>query len=787
MLIEDSEIAPTKSTAGFRFVLALMGLLSCIFMMVALIGAARAETAVTASEPPIRTAALVRPNDMNSGALLFPSRQPGYFVEAPKLHTDVTIDISGPILRARVTQRFVNPTKGWVEGTYVFPLPENSAVDVLKMQIGERFIEGKIKPREEARRIYEEAKASGVKAALLEQQRPNIFTNEVANIGPGETIVVQIEYQETIRLADGVFSFRFPMVVAPRYNPAPLVQTVDFNGEKGFAVNDPVPDRDKITAPVLDPSEHDLINPVSMEINLKAGFPIGSIETPSHTMMIEEVSDNERRLVLKSETVPANKDFEMLWKGKDQTVPSAGLFRETINGQDYLLAFLTPPQVQPTEDIDREVIFIIDNSGSMSGQSIVQARASLALAISRLEPTDRFNVIRFDDTMTVLFNGPVPASAQNRETAISYVRNLDAEGGTEMLPALKAALRNQGTIQPGAIRQVIFLTDGAIGNETELFFEINRSKGDARVFTVGIGSAPNTFFMTRAAEIGRGTFTHIASESQVAERMEKLFAKLEHPVLREVRAEFSDIKLSQITPDPIPDLYLGEPIVLTARIEDFDQKAVLAVAGISENQPWRLEMPVANAAPGTGIAKLWARRRIADLEADRYRAGDPDGIDKAIEEVAIAHHLVSRVTSLVAVDVTASRPADAPLNSTRLPLNLPEGWDFEAVFGEEVPSQIPQEMDEAIGPADNAVVTDEFKTASLAVSKMIAAAPSPQAAVAIAARAKQVMLPQTATLADKHILMGLLIILFALMSGASILMWRKSVEQLSAAGTTSHG
>ena len=718
---------------------------------------ARAETATTAT---VELSGLVRPNDMNSGALLFPSKELGYFVEAPRLKTDVQIDVSGPIARVKVTQRFQNPSKGWVEGTYVFPLPDDSAVDELRMQIGDRFIEGQIKPREEARQIYEDAKAEGKKAALLEQQRPNIFTNQVANIGPGETIVVQIEYQQAVHQSGGEFSLRFPMVVAPRYNPAPIVQSVEFNGGTGFAVtNDPVENRDKIEPPVLDPEKNAKINPVSLTVNLKAGFPLGEVKSPFHDVTLTEPDAQTRLIALKASAVPADRDFELTWKAAAGKTPTAGLFRETVAGRDYLMAFVTPPATQQDNaaPAKREVVFVIDNSGSMSGPSIEQARASLALAISNLKAGDRFNVIRFDDTMTDFFQGLVPASADNRERAIAYVRGLTADGGTEMLPALQAALRNQGPVAQGALRQVVFLTDGAIGNEGQLFGEIDGNRGDARVFTVGIGSAPNTHFMTKAAEFGRGTFTHIGSEDQVATRMGELFGKLEHPAMTDIAATFDQAKAENITPNPMPDLYAGEPVVLTAELPQANSAGKLLITGRTGDQPWRVEMSIDQAAAGKGIAKLWARRKIDDLEASGYRVNDPQAIDRQIETVAMTHHLVSRVTSLVAVDVTATRPKSEPLTDTDVPLNLPEGWDFEKVYGEQKPI-----LPSPSGDRDASLPAGTLQQVAMETAEMMAAAPTAKTASLLAKRSVGVNLPQTATPADRHILIGLMMMLIAL-------------------------
>ncbi len=764
---ENTSATPSRSFVPhveYMLVAALIAVTAALLFAMGIFSHAAAETS---EGKPQHFAGYVRPNDMGTGALLFPSKEPGSFVEAPRLATDVVIDVNGPIMRTRVTQRFQNPSKGWVEGTYVFPLPENSAVDTLRMQIGDRFIEGQIKAREEARQVYEQAKAEGKKTALLEQQRPNIFTNQVANIGPGETIVVQIEYQSSVKQSGGEFSLRFPMVVAPRYNPDPIVQTVDLDPNSGFAVNDPVPNRDKITAPVLNPAGNARINPVTLTVNLNAGFPIGAVTSPFHQTDIQSVDDMARKISLKSGSVPADKDFELDWTAAAGKTPHAGLFRETRDGKTYLLGFVTPPTgdaAATDAPAKREVIFVIDNSGSMAGPSIEQARDSLALAISKLRPEDRFNVIRFDDTMSVHFPSLVAATPDKREDAIAFVRGLTADGGTEMLPALEAALRTQGPVADGALRQVVFLTDGAIGNEEQLFTEISANRGDARVFTVGIGSAPNTHFMTKAAEIGRGTFTLIGSEDQVAARMGELFDKLENPAMTDIAVTFDGANAQDITPNPMPDLYRGEPVVLTAQLDGTSAAGKLQIVGKTGSQPWRIEMDVAKASEGTGIAKLWARRKIEDIEANAYAFNDQARLDKEIEKVALANHLVSRVTSLVAVDVTPSRPAGEPVADTRLPLNLPEGWDFEKVFGEQPQQAVPEDQRKA--------ELQQTEEQAMLVADRMAAAPTARAASLIADAGTQVDLPQTATLADRYIQVGLMLLAFAVMAAMTFSLWR---------------
>ena len=628
------------------------------------------------------SAAMMNPADARAGSLLF--KTDDGTSEAPRLGIDVDITVSGPTARARVTQVFRNPTDHWMEAIYVYPLPAGGAVDTLKMVVGDHIVIGDIKARQEARVIYENARRDGKTAALTEQERPNIFTNSLANIGPGETVLVQIEYQEPVAESGNEFSLRVPLVVAPRYNPAPIVQSVDLQADGngwGPAGSDPVPDRDRITPEVLNPAENAPVNPTSITVHLQAGFPLGEVRSHHHQVKIESPDETTRIVTLADRFVPADRDFELTWKPAATIAPSVGLFREHVGDSDYLLAFVTPPATaQATQQPrPREVVFVIDNSGSMGGASIQQAKASLLYALGRLQPGDRFNVIRFDDTMTVLFPATVPADVEHLGSAISFVNALEARGGTEMLPAMRAALTDDGA-DTDHIRQVVFLTDGAIGNEQQMFDTITAMRGRSRIFMVGIGSAPNTYLMTRAAELGRGTFTHVGSVEQVDERMRDLFNKLENPAVTGLTATFSDAS-ADLTPAITPDVYRGEPLVLAARLDRL--AGSLQIKGRVGDRPWSMTLPLANAAEGKGLSKLWARRKISDAEVARtMRQLTPEDADKAILRLALEHHLVTRLTSLVAVDETPRRPEGAHLTLSELPIDLPAGWDFAKVFGE---------------------------------------------------------------------------------------------------------
>ncbi len=675
---------------------------------------------------------LVTPNDMQSGGLLLKSSEAGKYLEAPRVATDYTVTISGPTARTIVTQQFNNPSDGWVEGVYVFPLPDNSAVDTLKIVSGTRVIVGDIKEKQEAKVIYETAKNNGEAASLLEQERPNMFTNSVANIGPHEKVVVQIEYQQTIAQSSGTYNLRLPLVVAPRYNPQTIVQTVDF-GAKGLGTTK----TEAPTPPVMNPALNAPTNPVSITVHLDAGFALRDVKSAHHKIDMTSPNANTREISL-SGIVLADKDFELTWNASGMA-PQAGLFTETINGHDYLLGFVTPPLVASTTNHPREITFVIDNSGSMDGASMPQAKDSLLYGLAQMKPTDRFNVIRFDDTMDNLFGAPVQATEGKIAEAKAFVSNLQASGGTEMIPPMKAALIDANPTDKNYLRQIVFITDGSIGNEQELFDTIAKGRGRTRVFMVGIGSAPNTYLMTRAAELGRGTFTQIGEGTQVVERMTELFGKIGNPVVTDLKAQLFG-STAQITPNDLPDLYQGEPVMLMA--DSNSLSGVLKITGKIGDTPWEVKLPVASAAKGTGISKLWARRKIAEIEvASTLGSMDQATADKAVLSVALEHHLVSSQTSLVAVDKSPKRPAGYKLTRADVPLMLPAGWVFESVFGEST---------NQIAPRTDQKADAEF----LQLAKMVAAAAAtPNAPVS---------LPQTATNAELMALLGLIFAFIAL-------------------------
>jgi Ca-activated chloride channel family protein len=607
----------------------------------------------------------------------------GVSLPAVALNTDVEILVSGLMARVRVSQQFHNDSDLWVEGIYVFPLPEMAAVDRMLLQVGERRIEGRIQERAQAKRSYAKAKREGKTASLLEQERPNLFTTSVANVGPGERVQISIEYQHTLHYEGGGFELRFPMTLTARYVPggspgveAPLPpqQLLSPNGMGWSTATTVVPDAARITPWMIHP-DSSFENPLTLRVELDAGFPLSELVSPSHP--IEKTTQGQGRHEVWLRDVPADRDFVLRWTPQPAHEPRAAIFSEPREGDHYALLMLLPPDDDAAATRPpREAIYVIDTSGSMAGASIEQARASLHLALDRLAPEDTFNVVAFDSGTRPLFRSSQPATAGSLQQAHDFVGRLGAGGGTEMLAAMQFALLDRGE-QDSRLRQVVFITDGSVGNEAELFEAIEHGIGRSRLFMVGIGSAPNAYFLNRAAVFGRGTVTAIGSQTELQERMQALFQKIESPVLTDLELHWNDPV--EMWPQRVPDLYAGEPVVVTARLQRFVGE--LRLTGRRGDRPFELRLPLTPGAPERGLHKLWARRKIAHWMGQRGAGVPQDRIRDEVLAVALEHQLVSKFTSLVAVDVTPRRPAGTPGAATGVPNHGPAGFDPQLVPG----------------------------------------------------------------------------------------------------------
>ena len=621
-----------------------------------------------AIKPPQASISTINPiNEVESGSIIYTLNDRSSFTQMA-LDTKVQMDITGTINRTKLSQTFVNPSNEWVEGVYVFPLPTNSAVDHLTMHIGSRTIEGQIKERKEAKRIYTKAKQAGKKASLIEQQRPNIFTTNVANIAPGESITISIEYQQVVSIDNDKFSIRFPMTIGKRYIPGTAIATPV--ASVGISPNTHrVKDASKITPAI----SQNVDRPISIAINLKAGFNAASVNASYHDISIVDIDTLTKRITLDNTkgNNQANRDFELVWQANNSLTPELALFTQQQGDGHYLMLMATPPADKAFKQFNtpRELIFIIDSSGSMMGASMIQASKALVQAINRLKPTDRFNIIDFDSGFDPLFDSAMPAISMNKKHGIRFANNLDASGGTEPLEAIKFALNSRDSHTDDYLRQIVFLTDGQVGNEDEIFRSVRQNIDDDRMFTIGIGAAPNSHLMTKLAKYGKGAYTFIGDIAEVKDKMTELFDKLESPAMTDININFPMNINAEQALGSISDLYKGEVITAVYKLNAIPNK--LSISGNTANGVFTKDIHITASNNTTGIDVLWARRKIDQLMNQyraQYRRVDRDRVQADITNIALDHHLVSKFTSLVAVDITPAKP-DGQTNITKTVAN----------------------------------------------------------------------------------------------------------------------
>lgn len=624
----------------------------------------------------------VAPQAESSGSFHFVTEQGRE--PATVLTSDYQVTVSGLLADTRLTQTFENTGLAWREGVYVFPLPQDAIVYGFTMTAGERVVKGEVREREQARKIYQLARESGRQAARVDQQRPNLFTTHLANIPPGESVTVELHYQQSVRYDGGGFELQLPTTLTPRFMPGVPVRGSAPSWEGGWAAptND-VADAHRISPVTVAAQELDYRSHwATVSVAIHAGLPVASVASASHAL--NTVWDGEEiQVTPRNGRVRMDRDLLIRWTPVRGEAPSAAVFHEHWQGQDYLLTLLVPghspesARGQAQQRMPRELIFVIDTSGSMTGQPIAQARESLLRGLDTLQPDDRFNIIQFNSQSYALFARAMPADRFNLDQARRYVQGLSAGGGTVMSSALDLALgssgRGEGRANTGHLRQVVFITDGAVGNERSLFAQIQRQLGDSRLFTVGIGSAPNVHFMREAARFGRGTSTIIHNLAEVSAPLDQLFRKMQSPVLADIQTRWpADEPGAEALPVRPGDLFAEEPFIQITR--GISPQGQLKVSG---RQPggarWRQSLDLANAAPAVGLHRLWAREKIDSL-ADAGLTGRSDNDTReAITELALSHQLLTRYTSFIAVDQTPRRKASEHLDTDHLATLMPAG------------------------------------------------------------------------------------------------------------------
>ncbi len=598
----------------------------------------------------------------------------------PLKHTDVKAQISGFLARATVTQEFENPFKEEIEAVYTFPLPQNAAVDDMTMIVGDRTVRGKILQREEAEAVYEAAKNRGQTASLLNQERPNIFTQSVANILPGEQIKITISYVETLKYEDGSYEFVFPMVVGPRYVPG------NPTGAKGngFAPDtERVPDASRITPkPVPDGMRagHD----VSIEVALDAGVPIDGLTSKTHDVDVERPDDHRALVRLKVQATIPNKDFILRYDVAGKKISDALLTHAGDKGGFFTL-ILQPPEKVTAEDVTpKELVFVLDTSGSMSGFPIETAKETMKLALDSLYPYDTFNLITFSGDEHILFPEPVPATKENLAKAQAFLETRQGGGGTEMMKAIKASMDPSDA--QDHVRIVVFMTDGYVGNDLEIIGEVQKHP-NARVFSFGIGSSVNRFLLDSMAKYGRGEVEYVGLNDDGSAGARRMHERVRNPLLTDITVDWNGLPVSDIYPKTIPDLFSAKPVILSGRFTG-SGKGVIRLKGKMSGRDFVREIPVDFSAGQSHdvLATVWARTRVDDLMSQDFQGAQrgtmKDDVKQSIIKLGLDYRLMTQFTSFVAVEEMIVTDGGQP-RRIDVPIEVPEGVNRSAIFGKD--------------------------------------------------------------------------------------------------------
>jgi Ca-activated chloride channel family protein len=598
----------------------------------------------------------------------------------PLKHTDVEATISGFLARVTVTQEFENPFEDRIEAVYTFPLPQNAAVDDMTMLIGDRTVKGKIKRREEARKIYEDARNRGQAAALLDQERPNIFTQAVANIQPGETVKIVISYVEHLKYDEGAYEFVFPMVVGPRYIPG------NATGKQGGGWapdTDQVPDASRITPPVT-PKGTRAGHDISVKVSVNAGVPIDGFVSKTHEITLDRPAKSRAVATLKKQAVLPNKDFILRYKVAGAKIEDAILTHQAEKS-GFFSMILQPPERFTVEDVTpKELVFVVDTSGSMSGFPMDKAKETMKLAIDGLYPRDTFNLITFAGQTKVLFPKPVPATPANIRAAQEFLASRRGGGGTEMMTAIRTALDPSDSQEH--VRIVSFMTDGYVGNDMAIIDEIQKHP-NARIFSFGIGSSVNRFLLEKMARFGRGEAEFVGLQDDGSAAARRFHERIRNPLLTDIAVDFGGLPVADVYPKQIPDLFSAKPVVLTGRYTG-EGRGSIRLTGKMSGRAFERTVPVSFSRSATEhdvLATMWARTRIADLTSQDYAGvqnGNPRAeIKEQITQLGLDYRLMTQFTSFVAVEERVVTEGGRP-RRVDVPVEMPHGVSYEGVFGE---------------------------------------------------------------------------------------------------------
>ncbi|MDX1914874.1 MAG: VIT domain-containing protein [Methylophilus sp.] len=589
--------------------------------------------------------------------------------QLPLKSTDVKVNITGVIADVVVTQHYRNEGTRPLEAKYVFPASSHAAVYGLQMHIGDRVIEAKIREKKQAKAEYEQAKSEGKSASLLEQERPNVFQMNVANILPGDDIAVKLHYTETIIPNSGKYEFVYPGVVGPRYNGS----VASGSGVKEQWVQTPyLKAKDAPT------------DTFAMDVNIHSPIPLQSIASTSHKVNIAQSDPQHASLKLPASTTNGNRDFILNYSLAGNKIQTGTLLYQGEDENFFMTMIEPPKRVTTNEIVPREYIFIVDVSGSMGGFPLDTAKTLLRSMVSNLRPTDTFNVMLFSGSNTVLSPQSMPANAENVELAINTINQQYGGGSTELLPALKRALIMDKTDQRS--RNFVVITDGYVTVEKEAFDLIRNNLNKANVFSFGIGSDVNRFLMNGIAHAGEGEAFIVTNDAEAKEAAVQFKQYVESPVWTHLKLEIKGLDAYDIQPQKLRDLYADRPIVVIGKWRGKPEGSV-TVSGLTSAGQAHFSLDIKESLisqDNAALRYLWAREKIAELDDyTKLFGGENDHEIKQITDLGLQYNLLTQYTSFIAIDhvVRTSEKAD----TVNQPLPLPQGVS-ELAVGAEVPS-----------------------------------------------------------------------------------------------------
>jgi Ca-activated chloride channel homolog len=603
----------------------------------------------------------LRGQQLTQGSLRAVNGQGAPLADCPLKHTTVKAEISGMVARVNVVQDFQNTLPDTIEAVYTFPLPHDAAVDSMTMHIGGRTIEGRIKRREEARALYNAAREAGHVAGLLDQHRPNIFSQSVANVPPGEKVRVAISYVQVLQYAGGQYEFVFPMVVAPPYIPA---------GVDGSHITPPI-------VPKGTRAGHD----ISVEVAIDGGLPIGDVGSKTHDVDVQWYSAQKAAVRLRDENTVPNKDFIVRYRSASQTMQDAVLAHHSARGGFFTLILQPPEKAGPADAMPKELVFVLDTSGSMMGFPIEKAKESMQMALEGLYPQDTFNLITFSGDTDVLFPEAVAPTPENRQMAKLFLQSRSGNGGTEMMKAIRAAL--EPTVGRGRVRIVCFMTDGEVGNDMEILAEV-RAHPETPVFAFGIGQSVNRFLLDGMARLGRGEVEYVGLQDDGSAAARRFYERVRNPLLTGLAIDWGGLPVTDVYPKALPDLFDAKPVVVMGRYTGAARGTANLhgnVGGREVSRKVALDLPAAESGHDV-LATLWARARIEDLMMQDYggaqRGSMRADLQQQVTQIALDYKLASQFTSFVAVEEQVVS-SNGKSRRVEVPVNLPEGMSYEGL------------------------------------------------------------------------------------------------------------